>query len=169
MNPDHRTIIGIDPGSRRTGYGILKTGAGGAVHAVSWGVIRTDASAPFPDRMLAIHEGLIRVMHEYSPAEAVIEKVFLSKNPSSALKLGHARGVAILTCGIRGIPVFEYSAREIKSAMTGYGAADKEQVAAMVARLLGIRESLPEDASDALAIAFCGATSNRSTTRFVIS
>ena len=86
-----------------------------------------------------------------------MEKVFLAKNPSSALKLGQARGAAIVTCGAHGVAVHEYSAKEIKAAATGHGGAPKEQVAGMVARLLGIRDPIPPDASDALAMAFCRA------------
>lgn len=94
---------------------------------------------------------------ESRPTEASIEKVFLSKNPSSALKLGQARGAAIVCCRTHGVAVHEYSAREIKAAATGHGGAPKEQVAGMVARLLGISQPVPADASDALAMAFCRA------------
>lgn len=125
---------------------------------VAWGVIRTDASGSFPDRLCTIHEKLTEAILLHRPAEAVVEKVFLAKNASSALKLGQARGAAIVTCRAHGVAVHEYSAKEIKVAATGYGAATKEQVGAMVRRLLGIRGDVPSDATDALAMAFCRAT-----------
>jgi crossover junction endodeoxyribonuclease RuvC len=140
----------------RTGYGIVDA-RGNAVTAVAWGVIRTDGNDSFPERLHKIHRELSELILLHQPTEAAVEKVFLAKNASSALKLGQARGAAIVTCSARGIPVHEYSAREIKSAATGYGAAGKDQVAGMVARLLGIREPVPDDAADALATAFCRA------------
>ncbi len=151
-----RRIIGIDPGSVRTGYGIVDV-RGNAVSPVAWGVIRLDGDSSFPVRLFKIHKELSELILLHRPTEAAIEKVFLAKNPSSALKLGQARGAAIVTCGVHGIAVHEYSAKEIKSAATGFGGAPKEQVAGMVARLLGIRDPIPPDASDALAMAFCRA------------
>jgi crossover junction endodeoxyribonuclease RuvC len=156
-----RKIIGIDPGSRNTGFGIVRTAPGGLLSGVAWGVIRIDPSLDFPDRLFTIHDELSRIIRLHEPDEAVVEKVFLAKNASSALKLGQARGAAIVTCRIHRLPVSEFSAREIKAAATGFGAASKEQVAGMVGKLLGIREPIPPDASDALAIAFCGATTVR--------
>jgi crossover junction endodeoxyribonuclease RuvC len=151
-----RRILGIDPGSQRTGYGIVEL-SGHALRAVAWGVIRIDADDSFPHRLQRIHEGLSEVIRLHAPAEVAVEKVFLAKNAASALKLGQARGAAVLTCRLHGLAVHEYSAREVKAAATGYGAAPKEQVGAMVRRLLGIREPLPPDASDALAMALCRA------------
>ena len=156
MAPSPRRILGIDPGSLRTGFGIVDV-RGNAVTPVAWGVIRTDGDDSFPDRLHTIHKELSEVIRLHRPTEAAVEKVFLAKNAASALKLGQARGAAIVTCGAHGLTVREYSAREIKAAATGYGAAPKEQVSGMVARLLGIREAVPEDASDALATAFCRA------------
>ncbi len=151
-----RRIIGVDPGSVRTGYGIVDL-KGNVVTAVAWGVIRLDEGDSFPDRLLKIHSELSRMILLHKPAEAAVEKVFLAKNAMSALKLGQARGAAIVTCRAHGLSVFEYSAKEIKLAATGYGAAPKEQVAGMVARLLGLHGPVPPDASDALAMAFCRA------------
>ena len=148
--------MGVDPGSLRTGYGIVDL-KGNAVTAVAWGVIRLDDGDSFPDRLYKIHSELSRLILLYKPTEAAVEKVFLAKNASSALKLGQARGAAIVTCRASGLTVFEYSAKEIKQAATGYGAAPKEQVAGMVARLLGLHGPVPPDASDALAMAFCRA------------
>ncbi|MGE5188983.1 MAG: crossover junction endodeoxyribonuclease RuvC [Gemmatimonadota bacterium] len=151
-----RRILGIDPGSRITGYGILDV-RGSLVSPVAWGVIRTDGAGSFPDRLHEIQGKLSDVIRAHRPAEAAVEKVFLAKNASSALKLGQARGAALVTCRALGLAVHEYSAKEIKLAATGNGAAPKEQVAAMVGRLLGLREEVPPDAADALAAAFCRA------------
>ena len=140
----------------RTGYGIVDI-RGNVVSPVAWGVIRLEGEAIFPDRLLRIHRELSELILLHRPTEAAVEKVFLAKNPSSALKLGQARGAAIVTCGAYGVAVHEYSAKEIKAAATGYGGAPKEQVAGMLARLLGIRDKIPHDASDALAMAFCRA------------
>ncbi|MCL1925986.1 MAG: crossover junction endodeoxyribonuclease RuvC [Syntrophorhabdaceae bacterium] len=151
-----RRIIGIDPGSLRMGYGIVDL-RGNAVTPVAWGVIRLDGGEPLSDRLYAIHIELSKLIKEYVPSEAAIENVFLAKNASSALKLGQARGAAIVTCRTHGLSVYEYSPKEIKLAATGYGAASKEQVAGMICRLLGVRVQIPADASDALAMAFCRA------------
>ncbi len=156
MTPSSRRILGIDPGSQRTGYGIVDV-RGNHLSLVAWGVIQTKTSDPFPDRLYRIHAGLAEVILLHRPTEAAVENVFLAKNAASALKLGHARGAAIVACRAHGIPVYEYSAKEIKAAATGYGAAPKDQVEGMVCRLLGIREAIPPDASDALAMAFCRA------------
>jgi crossover junction endodeoxyribonuclease RuvC len=151
-----RRIMGVDPGSLRTGYGVVDL-KGNVVTAVAWGVIRLDDAEPFPDRLLRIHSELSRLILLYKPVEAAVEKVFLAKNAMSALKLGQARGAALVTCRAHGLSVFEYSAKEIKLAATGYGAASKEQVAGMIARLLGLHGPVPPDATDALAMAFCRA------------
>src|SRR4030067_1003363 len=151
-----RRILGIAPGSRRTGYGLLDV-RGSGLSPVAWGVIRTASGGPFPDRLHKIHEALSEVIRIHRPTEAVVEKVFLAKNAASALKLGHARGAAIVTCRMCGLAVHEYSAKEIKLSATGFGSAPKEQVGGMVCRLLGIREPVLPDASDPPAIAFCRA------------
>ncbi len=156
MMPGRRRILGIDPGSRCTGYGIVDI-RGSQLSPVAWGVIRTDGAGSFPDRLFEIHEKLSDLIRRHGPTEAAVEKVFLAKNPASALKLGQARGAAIVACRVLGVAVHEYSAKEIKLAATGNGAAPKDQVAAMVRRLLGVRGEIPADASDALAMAFCRA------------
>jgi len=156
-----RRILGIDPGSQRTGYGILEV-RGSDLSPVAWGVIRTDSSDSFPDRLYRIHERLSEVIRLHRPTEAAVEMVFLAKNAAAALKLGQARGAAIVTCRLHGVAVHEYSAKEIKLAATGFGSAPKEQVGGMVCRLLGIREPVPPDASDALAMAFCRAVTRSS-------
>jgi len=138
------------------GYGIVDL-QGNAITPVTWGVVRLDDGEPLPDRLYKIHAELSRLIGEHAPTEAAVEKVFLAKNASSALKLGQARGAAIVTCRTHGLSVHEYSAKEIKLAATGYGAASKEQVAGMISKLLGVRVQIPVDASDALAMAFCRA------------
>ncbi len=158
-----RRILGIDPGSRSTGFGILDV-RGNNLSPVAWGVISTGSIRSFPDRLFRIHEELLRVIRLHRPTEASVEQVFLAKNPASALKLGQARGAAIVVCRAAGVPVYEYSAKEIKLSATGFGSAPKEQVGEMVCRLLGIREPVPPDASDALAVAFC-----RSVSRALVS
>jgi len=139
-----------------TGYGIIGV-RGSILSPVAWGVIRTDASSSFPDRLYTIHEKLSEAILLHKPTEAAVENVFLAKNALSALKLGQARGAAIVTCRAHGLAVYEYTPREIKMAATGYGAAPKEQVGGMVRRLLGLRGEVPTDAADALATAFCRA------------
>ena len=124
---------------------------------MAWGIIRLEREESLPARLEKIHRDLSELIRRHRPTEASVEKVFLSKNPTSALKLGQARGAAIVTCRVHGVSVHEYSAKEIKAAATGYGGAPKEQVAGMVARLLGVRGPVPPDAADALAMAFCRA------------
>ncbi len=146
-------ILGIDPGSRITGYGIVEVGAA-APRYVSSGTIRTEGKA-FPERLKCIFEQLTELLNRYQPEQAAIEQVFVHRNPNSALKLGQARGAAICACVVAGLPVAEYSPSEIKQAVVGGGAAGKDQVAFMVRMLLKLQGSLQVDASDALATALC--------------
>jgi crossover junction endodeoxyribonuclease RuvC len=145
-------IIGIDPGSRHTGYGIIRVEGNQSFHITN-GCIHLSA-APLNDRLQIIFAGLREVIQQYQPEEAAIEQVFMHENPGSALKLGQARGAAIVALTI---PVAEYSARQVKQSVVGHGAAKKEQVQHMVGRLLNISEKLQADAADALAIALCHA------------
>ena len=147
------SILGIDPGSRCTGYGIIHDGAKGPV-LVTYGVIRTDTDN-FPDRLKQIYDGIYQVAREFRPTELAIEQVFMAKNADSALKLGQARGAAICAGMNASLPVFEYGAREVKLALVGKGNAEKSQVQHMVRFLLGVTDVLPGDASDALGIAMC--------------
>ncbi len=146
-------VIGIDPGSRATGYGVVDL-AGGRTVRVASGVIRP-AGDLLAERLRAIFERLGETVEALSPAEVAIEKVFVSRNPGSALKLGQARGVALLAGAVRGLPVFEYSPNEIKQAITGRGHAEKQQVQHMVKVLLSLAETPTADAADALAVAIC--------------
>ena len=144
-------IIGIDPGLQATGWGVIDTDSTQLRH-VDHGIIRTNVRMSDPERLVLIFEGLQNVMATYQPKTAIIEEIFIKHNPRSALRLGLARGVAILACGQAGLALSEISARKVKQAVTGMGAADKKQVAQMVSRLLGI-PAPPSDAADALAMA----------------
>ena len=146
-------ILGIDPGSRATGFGFIEVHKDKTV-CLAHGVIRT-GGGEFPDRLGVIFAGIRDLLREHQPDQVAIESVFISKNPSSALKLGQARGAAICAVISEGLKVAEYSPRSVKQALVGRGAADKIQVQHMVAVLLQLREHLEEDAADALAVALC--------------
>jgi crossover junction endodeoxyribonuclease RuvC len=146
-------ILGIDPGSRITGYGVIELRGRRSVY-VSSGCVRVD-DISFPDRLRAIFDGVVAVVTEYQPTEIAIEKVFVQRNVDSALKLGQARGAAICAVMNRVLPIAEYSPAQIKQALVGRGAADKRQVQHMVKTLLQLIESPKEDAADALACALC--------------
>ncbi len=148
-------IIGIDPGSRLTGYGVIRK-TGSQCEFIDAGTIRTDTDE-MPVRLQRIFEGLTRIIDFHQPTEAAVEQVFLARNPDSALKLGQARGAAITALMVKGVSVSEYTARQIKQAVVGVGSAEKEQVQAMVTRLLKIPVIPQADAADALAAALCHA------------
>ncbi|HOW76512.1 MAG TPA: crossover junction endodeoxyribonuclease RuvC [Candidatus Competibacteraceae bacterium] len=147
-------LMGIDPGSRITGYGIIDIEGPRSQHVAS-GCIQTASDRPLPERLKAIYEGVAGVIQQYQPAEVAAEQVFMHRNPDSALKLGQARGAALCAVVMAGLPVSEYAARAIKQAVVGSGAADKAQVQRMVALLLNLSELPPSDAADALAVAIC--------------
>ncbi|WP_108649769.1 crossover junction endodeoxyribonuclease RuvC [Dongshaea marina] len=146
-------ILGIDPGSRITGYGVIRS-QGGKIHYLGSGCIRTSAEA-FSGRLKQIHDGVSEVIAQFSPDEFAIEEVFVAKNPMSALKLGQARGAAIVAAMNAELEVAEYTARQVKQAVVGTGAAQKSQVQHMVCQLLQLGASPQADAADALAIALC--------------
>jgi crossover junction endodeoxyribonuclease RuvC len=148
-------IMGIDPGTETTGFGVIETD--GSQHsAVVYGAIRTKPKTPFHERLLQIRNGLSEVLDREKVDAVAVEGMFQASNVQSALKLGHARGVALLAAAEKGIPVFEYSPLEIKSAIVGYGRAEKHQVQGMVRFLLRLAETpTPNDAADALAVAIC--------------
>lgn len=148
------TILGIDPGSRITGYGLIKE-SNRKLEYLDSGCIRTSADAELSQKLLQIYDGICELMDRYSPDEVAIEQVFMHQNPSSALKLGHARGVAMVAAASHRVKVSEYSARAIKQTVVGYGAAEKDQVNHMVVQLLALSSSPQSDAADALAIAIC--------------
>ena len=152
-------IFGIDPGSERTGYGCVETD-GSRHRIVLCGAISTPALASFPEKLLQIHDRLAALLLDCRPDCVAIENLFFATNVRSALKLGHARGVAMLAAVEAGLPVFEYTPAEIKRAVVGYGRAEKHQVQQMVKLILGLAAPpSPHDAADALAVALCHAHS----------
>ncbi|MES1944427.1 crossover junction endodeoxyribonuclease RuvC [Salinisphaera sp. PC39] len=155
-------ILGIDPGSVITGYGVIETEGGASLCEA--GCLRLP-DAPFPERLARIFDGLRAVIREWSPEEMAVEDVFVSRNPASALKLGQARGAAICAGAAAGLPIAEYSPAKIKQAIVGRGAADKRQVQHMVRMLLNVREPLQADAADAVAVALCHLHHRQTATR----
>lgn len=150
-----RRIIGIDPGSRITGIGVIETDGQRTHHVYSHGLRLGDAA--LPERLGRIFTEVSAIIREYRPDEMGIENVFVSNNPASALKLGQARGAAICAGVVLQLPVFEYSAKQIKQATVGKGGADKTQVQHMVKVLLNLQGKLQADSADALAVALCHA------------
>ncbi|HEV2229569.1 MAG TPA: crossover junction endodeoxyribonuclease RuvC [Steroidobacteraceae bacterium] len=156
--PANLRILGLDPGSRRTGFGVLEC-RGAQLTLLAQGCLNVSAAAPAA-RLRMIFDGLAALFGEHRPAEVAVERVFVSRNVDSALKLGQARGAAL--CAVPGgVPVFEYAPRAIKLALVGSGAAEKFQVAHMVRVLLGVEGPLSADAADALAVAVCHAHARR--------
>lgn len=157
--PLRARILGLDPGSRVTGFAVLDCNANQISYVTSGG-IRTEGNS-FPERLRQVFAGVSAVMAEHQPDEVAIERVFMHRNADSALKLGQARGVALSATFSATLGVFEYAAREVKQAVVGTGAAEKTQVQLMVKRLLKLNGELGADAADALAIALCHAHSRR--------
>ena len=154
-------VLGIDCGSRITGYGVIDSD-GVDCAFVQCGAIRVPANDSLASRLKSIHTGIAEVIRDFQPDAAAFENVFYASNVQTALKLGHVRGVSMFAAAEADLPVFEYSPLEVKSAVTGYGRAEKPQVQEMVRSLLRLK-TLPEpyDASDALAVAICHVHSNR--------
>jgi crossover junction endodeoxyribonuclease RuvC len=147
--------FGIDPGSDRTGYGCIETAAG-RHHLVICGSLSAPARSTFPDKLKHIHAGLLALLAQHQPDCVAVENIFHARNVRSALKLGHARGVALLAAAQTGLPVCEYAPTEIKLAVVGFGRAEKQQVQQMIKLLLGLDTvPSPHDAADALAVAIC--------------
>ncbi len=151
-------ILGIDPGSRITGYGLIRAEGNRLVHLDNGG-IRTDTAVDFPGRLGLIFTEITRIVEKYAPDAVAVENIFYSNNAQSALKLGQARGAAVVACVVQGIPLYEYSALQVKQAVVGHGKAAKEQVQHMVKVLLNLAKPAQADASDALAVAICHANS----------
>jgi crossover junction endodeoxyribonuclease RuvC len=148
-------VIGVDPGTQHTGYGVIAEQEGRPV-ALDWGVISPRSSLPLPDKLQTIYTALQAGLETHHPNILAVEELFFAKNVRSAVTLAHARGVTLLAAAAVGVEVVEYSPLEIKQAVVGYGRADKRQVQAMVQVLLNLRGPMPaEDAADALAIALC--------------
>jgi crossover junction endodeoxyribonuclease RuvC len=154
-------VLGIDCGSRVTGYGVIDSDGADSV-LIQCGVIRIKASDPLSARLRCIHDGLTNVIHELRPTTAAFENLFYATNVQSALKLGHVRGVSMFAAAAANLSIFEYSPLEVKSAVTGYGRAEKLQVQQMVRAILRLATPPePYDASDALAVALCHIQSYR--------
>ena len=150
-------ILGVDCGSRVTGYGLIES-IGRETQAVDYGTIRLPARLELPERLRVLAGGLRQLLDRFSPDEAAVEDVFTQKNVRSALVLAHVRGAAMLILAEAGVPVASYSPATVKNSVVGHGTADKEQVRQMVSVLLGVRETIdPLDVSDALAVALCHA------------
>ena len=154
-----KRVLGIDPGSRRTGYGIVEF-AGGKVTYVTSGIIRLP-KVSLPERLKIIYDGVSEIIVQYEPHCMGIEEVFFAKDPSAALKLGQARGAALVAAGNAHLTIGEYAAKSVKLAVVGTGNANKQQVQMMVSSLLRLPSVPSEDASDALAVAICHAHSLR--------
>ncbi len=158
--------MGIDPGTVTVGYGVVEDGPG-RLSLVAGGGIAVPARAPLPHRLNAIFQDLTRLIVQYRPDAVVVEDTFMAKDAKAAMKLGQAKGIALLAAAQAGLPVFEYTPRQIKLAVTGYGGAEKAQVGAMVARLLNLTgppastRAHVEHAADALASAICHLHSHR--------
>jgi crossover junction endodeoxyribonuclease RuvC len=152
-------VLGIDPGSRVTGYGVIETD-GTRSRYLGSGCIRTTLSEDFPDRLGEIFRGVRAVLDEWRPQEVAVEQVFISRNASSALKLGHARGAAVSAIVTRDLPVFEYTPAAVKQGLVGNGRAEKQQVQHMVRVILALQVKMTLDESDALAAALCHAHSH---------
>jgi crossover junction endodeoxyribonuclease RuvC len=149
-------LLGIDPGLRFTGWGLIDV-EGNRLKHVADGVIATDATDSVPERLKMLHEALVALLAQHRPAEAAVEETYVNRNGSATLKLGYARGVALLTPALAGISVAEYAAKTVKMAVVGTGGADKDQVTMMVRRLLPGATLRRADAADALAVAICHA------------
>ena len=149
-------ILGIDPGSRITGYGVISA-RGHEIGFVACGTIRTGGDSDFSRRLLTIFRELPEVIETHHPEVAAVEDIFIDRNPRSALKLGHARGAAVVAALHSGLAIVDYTPRRVKQCVAGYGQAEKSQVQAMVRTLLALDSPPSQDAADALAVAICHA------------
>jgi crossover junction endodeoxyribonuclease RuvC len=148
--------IGIDPGTATTGFGLVRENSDGGLTPVEFGVILTPANMPMADRLLELHRQLNAILLLHRPDTAAVEKLFFSRNVTTAITVGQARGVALLALAQSGLQVDEYTPMQIKQAVAGYGGADKNQIQQMVRVLLGLKSiPKPDDAADALAVAIC--------------
>lgn len=149
-------VIGIDPGTAITGYGIIAENSQGVMETIAYGVIETPAAQPLPIRLLTIHDELSKIISLYHPDVGAVEKLFFQRNVRTAMAVGQGRGVVLVTLAKAGLPIEEYTPMEVKQAISGYGGADKSQVQMMVRALLGLSSlPQPDDAADALAVAIC--------------
>ena len=155
MNPPIR-ILGIDPGLRKTGWGIIVS-EGSKIGFVACGCVESEAGLSLAERLRQLHDGLTRVVASHMPDEVAVEETFVNRDPQSALKLGQARGVALVVPALAGLDVAEYAANLVKKTVVGVGHADKKQVQMMIRVLLPKAETRSADAADALAVAICHA------------
>ncbi|HEY8469183.1 MAG TPA: crossover junction endodeoxyribonuclease RuvC [Longimicrobiales bacterium] len=154
-------VLGVDPGTATTGYGVVARAGDGAVSLLECGVIRTDAGEALPRRLRDIYEGIGEVIARHPPDIVAVEGVFYARNVRTTVVLGHTRGAILLAAALRDLPVVEYSPAEIKSAIVGTGRATKEQIQYMVQRLLRLKTApRPADAADAVAVALCHCYAN---------
>lgn len=155
--------IGIDPGTAITGYGFVRQTPSGDLQCVDWGVILTPAKMPLGERLAHIHASLATLLETHHPQVAAVESLFFQRNVRTAMSVGHARGVVLLALQQAGLAVTDYTPNQVKQAVSGYGAADKQQMQTMVKTLLGLSElPKPDDAADALAVAICHLNTRRS-------
>jgi len=148
-------ILGIDPGLRRTGWGLIEV-VGNRLIYIACGSVATSDKVSLAERLVTIHDGLVKVVEEFAPDEAAVEATFVNKDANATLKLGQARGIALLAASEAGLPVVSYAPATVKRAVVGYGRAEKQQVQQMVKLLLGLAQPpTPHDAADALAVAIC--------------
>ncbi len=149
-------ILGIDPGTAITGYGLVRENQPGQLEAVAYGVITTPAKTPMPERLMKLYAELNEILKLHPPDGSAVEELFFQRNVTTAISVGQARGVVLLALAQAGVPIADYKPMEIKQAVVGYGGADKRQVQEMVRMLLNL-ESIPrpDDAADALAVAIC--------------
>lgn len=151
-----KVVLGIDPGTAITGYGIVAETNRGDYVLLACGIIRTSPKQEMPERLLEIFQDLRAIIKEFSPDEIAVEKLFFGRNVTTAISVGQARGAILLACAIERIPIIEYTPAEIKQAVTGYGNADKLQIQTMVVNLLSLPNiPKPDDAADGIAIAIC--------------
>jgi len=149
-------VLGIDPGTATTGYGLVRQAEDGSLEAVEFGAILTPAEMPMPDRLASLYEQLQAIILLHRPDSSAVEKLFFQKNVKTALSVGQGRGVVLLALAQAHLPVGEYTPNEIKQAVTGYGSAGKQQMQEMVRLLLRLEhQPKPDDAADALAVAIC--------------
>ena len=149
-------VIGIDPGTATTGYGLVREGADGSLQVVDYGVILTPPDMPMPERLRELYRKLSELLLLHRPESSAVEKLFFQRNVRTALSVGQARGVTLLALAEAGLPIGEYTPLEVKQAVAGYGGADKNQVQQMVRSLLDLTDiPRPDDAADALAVAIC--------------
>jgi len=154
-------ILGVDPGTARTGYGIIEA-KGNRIKTIKYGIIETSKDTPPAERLEFIHKDILRVIKRYKPGVMAIEKLFFSKNAKTAMSVGEARGVILLAAMLQNVEIYEYTPPQVKMALTGYGRAEKNQIGQMVKLLLKLKEvPRPDDVADALAICVCHASSSK--------